>query len=45
MAVLGALLLRLYGWFLPLVDVGIVGTIVDSWTRETESAGITQVLR
>lgn len=36
---------RLYGWFLPLVDVGIVGTIADCWNRETELAGITQLLR
>lgn len=36
---------RLCGWSLPLADVGIVGTIVDSWTRETELAGITQLLR
>lgn len=36
---------RLRGWSLPLADVGIVGTIVDSWTRETELASITQLLR
>jgi len=36
---------KLYGWSLPLVDVGVVGSvvgaIVSSWTRETELAGIT----